>query len=89
MSPDALTFVLGAMASEQRAQGAKRTKAAHHNARFGERMPYAESASESPQHYSYETGGVHFIMLGSYIDLDPRMRRRLRVSPQHALQRRR
>jgi len=41
---------------------------AAYNARYGSLMPYREAGSQSTQYYSFETAGVHVIMLGSYID---------------------
>lgn len=31
-------------------------------------FPYKESGSSSPFYYSFNAGGVHFIVLGGYID---------------------
>ena len=43
---------------------------AAYNARYGSLMPYREAGSPSTQYYSFETAGVHVIMLGSYIDFE-------------------
>tara|TARA_B110001452_G_scaffold194912_1_gene164899 strand:+ start:908 stop:2230 length:1323 start_codon:yes stop_codon:yes gene_type:complete len=43
---------------------------AAYNARYGSLMPFAEAGSKSSQYYSFETAGVHVVMLGSYIDYD-------------------
>lgn len=45
----------------------KRTFAAY-DARYGSLMPVTESGSNSTQYFSFETAGVHVIMLGSYIN---------------------
>ena len=37
--------------------------------RYGSMMPYRESASASSQYYSFETAGVHWLMINSYIDV--------------------
>ncbi|CAA0818840.1 Probable purple acid phosphatase 20 [Striga hermonthica] len=34
-------------------------------------MPYDESGSPSNLFYSFETGGAHIVMLGSYVDFEP------------------
>ena len=44
------------------------TTFAAYMARYGAIMPYRESGSDSPHFYSFETAGVHFVMLGSYVD---------------------
>jgi len=36
--------------------------------RYGNSMPHNESSSASPQYYSFESAGVHWLMLGSYVD---------------------
>ena len=43
---------------------------AAYNARYGSLMPHAEAGSRSTQYYSFETAGVHVVMLGSYIDYE-------------------
>ena len=44
------------------------TTFASYLARYGQILPYAESKSSSAHYYSFETGGVHVVMLGSYVD---------------------
>jgi len=41
---------------------------AAYDVRYGALMPHAESGSSSTQYYSFESGGMHVIMLGSYVD---------------------
>lgn len=40
-----------------------------YNARW--RMPFEESGSTSNLYYSFDTAGVHVVMLGSYTDFEP------------------
>ena len=44
-------------------------------------MPFVESGSSDPLYYSFDVGGVHFVMLSSYSDYSP-------LSAQHAWLRR-
>lgn len=44
------------------------TTFASYMARYGAILPYKESGSDSAHFYSFETAGVHFLMLGSYVD---------------------
>jgi acid phosphatase type 7 len=41
------------------------TTFASYLARYGEILPYEESGSGSAHYYSFETAGVHVVMLGS------------------------
>lgn len=52
---------------EIEAQGENTTFAAY-SARFA--FPYKESGSESTMYYSFNAGGIHFLMLGGYIAYD-------------------
>lgn len=46
-----------------------KTRFTSYNARW--RMPFEESGSTSNLYYSFNTAGVHVVMLGSYTDFDP------------------
>lgn len=46
-----------------------REKFTAYNARWV--MPFEESGSSSNLYYSFEAGGVHVLMLGSYADFEP------------------
>lgn len=52
---------------EIEAQGENTTFAAY-SARFA--FPSKESGSESTMYYSFNAGGIHFLMLGGYIAYD-------------------
>ena len=51
-----------------RCGGSMNKSFAAYNARYGALMPFAEAGSSSSHYYSFETAGVHVVMLGSYID---------------------
>jgi len=44
---------------------------AAYDARYGSALPFEASGSKSPRYYSFEVGGAHWIMLGSYTDYTP------------------
>ena len=44
---------------------------AAYDARYGQYLPYAASGSPDPHFYSWEAGGAHWVMLGSYTDYKP------------------
>lgn len=46
------------------------TSFAAYNFRYGQYLPYTQSGSSESFYYSFEVGGAHWIMLGSYTDFE-------------------